>query len=156
MALAPASRDSKMCASKRSLTHWAPELLKTRLAYQHARIERNRHAYAQAQVARAGGLAAFERQCRAAEIVKAAQDEDLSYFGTKGGRQMQMSDTYADLSGQWTLHQTIPVEKVHVKAEKNSRGWNYEASAEAPTVERALALLREATTALKAEYGQEG
>ena len=44
--------------------------------------------------------------------------------------------------------------RVSVKAEKNSKGWNYEASISgAETVELALALLKAATEALQAQYG---
>ena len=47
--------------------------------------------------------------------------------------------------------------KVSVKAEKNSKGWNYEASVSgADSVELALTLLKAATEALQAQYGTSG
>lgn len=46
--------------------------------------------------------------------------------------------------------------KVTVKAEKNSRGWNYEASVSgASSVAEAMQLLTQATEALKKEYGEQ-
>ncbi len=50
---------------------------------QQQRIERAIHADHLARVARAGGPDAYERQCRAADVLKAAQDEDLSYWASK-------------------------------------------------------------------------
>ena len=44
--------------------------------------------------------------------------------------------------------------RVSVKAEKNTKGWNYEASVSGvKSVEQALELLKAATDALQAQYG---
>jgi hypothetical protein len=50
-------------------------------------------------------------------------------------------------------HRADDAARVSVKAERNSKGWNYEASVSgARTVEEAMALLQDATTKLQAAY----
>lgn len=45
--------------------------------------------------------------------------------------------------------------RINVKAEKNSKGFNYEATVTgAETVEQAMGLLRQAVQALESEYGK--
>ena len=52
-------------------------------------------------------------------------------------------------------HYDNPVqEKVRVKLERNTKGYNYEISTSGETVDEALGLIREAEGKLKAEYGE--
>lgn len=56
---------------------------------------------------------------------------------------------------QHVYHHNDPAPTFSVKAERNTKGWNYEASVNgAQSVEDALTLLKELTTRLENQYGR--
>lgn len=55
---------------------------------------------------------------------------------------------------QHVFHHDDQTPEISVKAEKNTKGWNYEAKVTARSPEVALAMLQDLTDKLKAQYGQ--